>query len=520
MEQWIEDDLLQFQNMYTRYSQDDPALGSCAMMMVKILNGLSEMTFTQFHRYEKKMLWKAMRLFSGQCIEQIGIAADKEGTNKKEYIEDLEVSISEIAEVYRNTMGDVSNVERQTFQSLAVDAKMYDLSPKLCAFYSSILEKVVAMFQEDGMEYAFVLHPMLRSTIEAKVLLEKRENSGKVVIIYIPEEVMEKFDLVCICLIHETFHILTKKERNRQKRMICFMNQMIWQTQNLIFENVFFGAEDRVIKEKLMTRWFDEIKQQIGKYKKEDSNKKAFYGERVRIEAENKIKDCLKKINTNLENDVEKIAVESKKYKDYTDFVQHKTAIMNNINNIKNNIFYIASENKIAVLCERLMFLYRETYADIACILLLEIDQHSYDKAFEDSIRFKYNTMYWDDVRELREKLVGKVISEKISSAQQDSWIQYMNQVTPNSAQSDSRQNCEQKEAKSNRQNEGGYVNLFVDEYIKRNFMQYLRHCADDFLTRLQYVDGVETFRQYIREVITGESQQLLIKILGGDIVK
>lgn len=512
MEQWIKSDLKQFQKMYQKYNRHDSALGNCAMMMVKILNGLSEMTITQFHRYEKKMLWKAMELFSRQCIEQINIAAQcQDDLDKKEYIEDLEISISEIAEVYRNTMGDVSNVERQMFQSLAVDAKMYDLSPKLCAFYSSILEKVVAMFAEEGKDYAFVLHPMLRNTIEAKVLLKTRRQSGMVVIIYIPEGVIEQFDLVCVCLIHETFHVLTQKERNRQKRMVCFMKQMILQIQRLIFEGVNFGTEDVEIKDNLKKQWFVGMKQKISEYQNGNADDNTFYGEQARIEIEKKMKECLAGININLENEVKEMAFKVNKYKDFYDFQQQTDRVLKNINILRGNIFEIACKNKITVLCDTLMFLYRETYADIACIMLLEINLFTYDKAFEDSIRFQRNDSFVDEIRILRERLVSDAVSKKINTWNEGQEV-IVNPVSENSVNGNSKI--------EGRQNKEGYDNICVDTHFRKIFAEYLDACAEDLSIRLQSIRGIESFRKYMVGIITGKPQNSLEKVLKGDVAQ
>lgn len=514
MEQWVIDNLKKYQEMYKHHNQKDSALRSCALTMVKILNGLSEMDCTQFHEYERKMLWRAMELFSEQCIDQMYIAYECGNVlKKKEYIEDIEASISAMAEVYRDVMGGVSDAERQMFQSLSVDMKMYDLSPKLCAFYSSILDRVVEMFKDGGMEYAFVLHPMLRSTTEAKVLLEKREQSGKVVIVYLSESLMEKFDSTSICLIHEAFHVLTKSERNRKERMVSFALQMMEHTQRLVFDGVSFGAEDKKIKEELTKRWLGGLKQWIVQVRKEDKDDKSFYGKRAEEEVNNRLMKCLEEINEKLEDTVKEFANKWFIYTDYEAFQKNAEATQYIIKQIRSNVFQIASEGKIQKMSNEIMLLYREAYADIACILLLEIDKECYDKAFTDSIRFRYNVPYEDSIRELRESLVAEIVSKHISLERRGSWEQCMAQSEPESQKGEQTQQFSEE---NSGQIGEDHVNMGLNQFIRGFFTRYLDKCAYEFSDRLRGINDIEVFRERMREVVTGENQQLLGDILGG----
>lgn len=512
MNEWVTDNLRKYQDIYLQHNGKELALSNCAIAMMKILNGLSEMTFTKFHRYEKKMLWGAMELFSKQCIQQIDIALNcQEVEQKKEYIVDIESSISEMENVYKNIMGAVSNVERQMFQSLSVDIKIHALSPKLCAFYSTILEKVVSMFREDGMEYAFILHPTLHSTIEAKVLLEKREQSGKVVIIYVSENVIEEFDLVSICLLHEAFHVLTKAERMREKRAQYFTVQMLEQVRRLVFQNVVFAINDHEIKEELTSHWFEGVREQMKEYAQRDKENKSFYGQSIKIEVENRFKEYLRGIDANLENIVMDIVFKNKKFHNYSEYRQQAQEVEENVKKIKSNIFFIMSENLITEIANQIMFIYREAYADIACILLLEIEPELYQMAFLHSIQFQYDTSYVDDAKCLRESLVTKTVAANISTKYQEAWKSYLNTPEIEGIQQEIGENTLPKEE--------FYDKIKVGSRTKGVYEEYLMKCANAFSRRLQDIEGIEEFRVYMHKVITGSPQQLLRDILGGDAI-
>lgn len=513
MDQWLTDNLLKFQSIYMQYNQSEAALCSCAMTMMKILNGLSEMAYTKFHRYEKKMLWTAMELFSKQCIQQIQIALEcSEVERKREYIVDIESSISEMTDVYKNIMGGVSNAERQMFQSLSVDIKIHDLSPKLCAFYSSILEAVVTMFKENGMEYAFVLHPVLHSTIEAKVLLEKREQSGKVVIIYVSENVIEEFDLVSICLLHEAFHVLTKSERMRSNRARCFLLQMVEQMGYQIFHDVSFRRNDPEIKEMLLKYWFREVKEQLMQFGQRAEDDKGFYARQIAIEIENKVKEYLRDVDTDAENVIMDTISQSKGVTNYSNYLDQAHDAEKNSKKIRRNIFYIVSENLIAEIAERIMFIYRETYADIACILLLQLRPELYQNAFLNSIQFQHDTTYVDDAKMLRESLVATVVSREICTELKEPWKHYADSLNGEIGR-------QEKSEESHLSSEIYRDIIKINSNTRKMYEDYLIKCASALSMRLQNINGIIEFRKRMDRVITGDYQQLLKSILSGDAV-
>lgn len=515
MDEWVTRNLKQYQEIYLRCNQNESALSICAMTMMKILNGLAEVSYTEFHRYEKKMLWRAMKLFSEQCIQQIDIAlACPVVEKKKEYISDIEFSITEIADVYKNIMGESSNAERQMFQSLSVDIKIHDLSPKLCAFYSSILEEVVEMFREDGAEYAFVLHPVLQSTIEAKVLLEKREQSGKVVIIYVSESVIEEFDLVSICLLHEAFHVLTKSERMRRERAKNFLLQMTEQTRRKIFEDVSFEANDHEVKEQLCKLWFRGVEELLEEFSRRDCNDKRFYGQNIKDEVENKIKEYLRYVSRELENTLPDVVFKMQIAQEYVGYQKQASVVEKAMEKIRDNIFYIVSENLISEIANQIMFIYREAYADISCILLLKIEPSLYHRAFIRSIQFEYSeSAYVDDAKELRENLVAEIVARNISSEARILWAEFCDYRVLHYKET------EQKRAEKQLPTNELCGTIKVNAVFRRKYEDYLTMCARSFSARLDGIEGIARFRERMGHVIMDSTQEVLQGILAGDIL-
>lgn len=516
MEQWIEEKLNLYKNIYEQSVESEVAISHCALSMAKILNGLSEMSYTQFHKYEKKMLWSAIELFSEQCIEQIRFALGcKNVIEKKEVITDIEKSISQIMEVCRNIFDGTANAERQMFQSLSVDANLYELSPKLCAFYASILKQTITLFAEKGQRYAFVIHPTLRSTIEARILLKSRNKSGRVVIVYISESVIEEFKLVPICLIHEAFHVITKKERHRQLRAKYFVLHMMLYIERYLFQGVVVSDDDAKnskIKQKIMEDCFKKILKLGKSYDKEPKDSKRFYSKNLKREVCKVLKDDLISLTGNLEEMVSKCLCEKQGEEIYSSFQQNFFKAKEITNQIRHNLNDIISNNKVLFLANHLMHIYRETYADIACILMLDLTPEQYGDAFVRSIQFDYDKENYLDIdKVVREYLVAQAVASVVMPEQKIEWKEYLEKTQgylPKSME---------KHEECYGQGSDDYdkiIKMAITEQSLFFYKEYLQECAKSLSERLWEMQGVERFRGFIKKVIIGDSSKLLLDIL------
>lgn len=529
MEQWMDRNISIYKDIYKNNCDKEIAISHCTLSMVKILNGLSEMNHTEFYKYEKKMLWNAMELFSAQCIERIyyalalNCAETGNVERKKRVISDIENSISQMTEVCKNIFDTTANAERQMFQSLSIDTNMYELSPKLCAFYSSMLEKVVALFTEGKREYAFVMHPTLRSTIEARLLLETREESGKVVIIYISESVIEKFNLVPVCLMHEAFHVITKQERHRKSRAINFLENMSECMEHFLFSDVVFSEDlesDSHTKEELMNFWFGDVRKLVQEWKQEPEGSKRFYSKNLVKDVTDKIRKCLAVISANLEKTIFQFACEEAIKKDYASFKGEIERISGITDQIRVNLNNIILSNKVSEAASLLIFLYRETYADIACLLMLELDAGQYASAFADSIQFDYDRANYRDInREVREHLVAKIMSDFLpeGSKWKERLAEIEGQVIWHPGPSDETEKSGKQGRQSSKKHDRIMAEIMSVKMLQR-FWKYLDECAEDFHIRLCGLSGIQEFRNSMKNVITGDTDQLLIDILSGNV--
>lgn len=517
-ENWIETDIEEYKQIILKNRDKEIALCHYALNMIKILNGLSEIGMTDFYEYEREILWDAIKLFSNHCKEQIVYALNCNVVReKKRIIIDIEDSIVQIMDVCKTIFQGTASAERKMFQNTLVDKNLFELSPKLCALYSGILKKVVQLFA-DG-EYAFVIYPTLRSTTEAKTLLKTRTKPGKVVIVCISENNIDLFSSMPICLVHEAFHVITREERLRKKRAAYLAVNLIEYMELFLFHKVEFPEKEKgqEIKKNLITYWFDDVKSMMKHWSARANDDKLFYSENIEEELINKIKKCLANINVNLENDMLECSYDIYKTDGYAIFRRDMLQLKEITNQIRDNTNQIIFGNLTSQVVYLLMFLYRETYADIACILTLNLNVDQYKEAFHDSIQLDYNKETFTDITKwAREYLVARTLSRIFPENR--AWENYLKELIKTTMKLYKNQpRADKKSENQARQNSTDcdrILSVYLTNATLIQFGNYLDEFAKLFLKRLEKIDNIDDFRQYTRRILTADRDQLLIDIL------
>lgn len=511
-DEWIVVNLEKYKKIYDRFKvRNEKALASCAFSYIKILNSIVGMEYSQFHSYEKTMLWETMRLFSQQCIQQLEKAEMcNDTTIKRELIEDIEKSIIKIFEVYRNIVDGTSEMNRQIIQNTSIDTSMFELSPKVSIYFAKMLEKLRRLiYDRNKIEYSFVLLPSLHSRIHAEVLLEKKESSGKVMVIYIPESAVDNFRLMTVSLIHEGFHILTKEQRNRKARARLFTECIKICLNENLFKNL--PIED-TIKERVSENWYQEMDAWMEELDKEPEDSKVFYGDRFRKSMGIKVYKCLQDLNLQLQEEPLEIVRKSLDNRSYEEFQKKYNMISRMMKNVQLNLFYLVSGNRVSGMMEVLMEIFKETYADMACILTLEITPEIYQSAFRDSISFQNIRNYKDMVCLVRALLVADVVRKYFTCEERKAWEQFYKKELKKyqmNIQSLERQRAEQND-------ENPYVVIIPNFEMLEYFSEYLRIAASDFYDMLQKISKVDQFRDEVKGMLGKPAEQTLLEILKG----
>lgn len=511
---WIEKEIILFKEEYTQIGENEIALKGYLGTMIRLLNGMAEIYYTQFHIYQKQILGKSMKLFCEYCLEQIQEARYcNDVLQKKKYIDDIEMAISEIIKVYRESIAGIGHADRRVFQSLPLDDNIYEISPKICAFYSHILEKLDELFEEKS-TYAFVPHYTLKSATEAKVLFNERVKTGKIVIIYISDGIFEKIDVASVCLIHEAFHVLSRKSRLRRDRALCFVAQMLLHVKQQLFKNIEFTKEhDENIKQDLMEFWFGEIYKEAGTYSDKPWNDKEFYGEVIKKKISKKIYEALVHVNNNLNENVMRTVTNYNKIDNYERYVKIYRDTKEKIEVIRQNLLGMIFCNNVEKVSDLFMKIFHEIYADIACVLTCDLEPQKYRKAFDESILFSYDKGNFYDVnRSLRMRLVAESVISLTSKEVGEKWKEELESM---SHPVNSGHNMEYV---SNGQNQLEYVNVLLGTQMYKLFANYAERCADALKKELMGLHNSQNFCSYIKNIIASPSEQFITDILLGNI--
>ena len=110
--------------------------------------------------------------------------------------------------------------ERQFIQAPAFNATLFDIPPKLLAFYAAIADKIKQVLDdEDGKRsFFFLFSPDFRPDIYVSRICGKEDSKYEIYIIYLNEKMFYDPTLVVETMCHEIAHYVGKHSRLRQKR--------------------------------------------------------------------------------------------------------------------------------------------------------------------------------------------------------------------------------------------------------------------------------------------------------------
>lgn len=513
--QWITEKIMELKRLHNECGMDEIALSRYISYMIRMLNGLAQMEYAEFHFYEKLILRDALEIFVQHFIGQAEVARfEQEVSKKRALLDDIENAVESMTSVYKNVIDSTANSDRQMLSSITIDTSIYELSPKICAFYSFILNKLVKMFEEGSKKYAFVLHPTLRNITETRVMFEQRKESGKVVIIYISESNIEMFDVVSVFLLHESFHVLTKQERKRKKRLGAFIQLMLAGMKQLLFKDIEFDEKE---KENLLQIFFSDCKSEAAKWNMEEEEHRGFYSSEVKQWAISYFHKRLQHINISLDEWVRKAIFRDFSGLDYDKFKKKSEIEERCINGIKENLSRVMLENKVSTLSKQFLFLFREIYADIACILTLQLEPDDYVDAFEKSKQFHSDKEYYDSTRIVRNYVVALSVLNYMPMEKKIQWSGYAQKLQSGFSKKDSALSDE-KEDKKDSTFHKTYAMLDITPQMQKALREYAKECASAFSRRVESIESIQAFRNYMLNIRNGDKTELLGKIMVGDL--
>lgn len=503
-------------------STEERALSSYIISVIRLLNGMAQIMNGGFHRYERIILENSVELFCNHFKEQVQCAINcvESVERKNEIIMDIEDAVMQIAQVYKNVVDSTANADKRMFMSLAVDTSLYEFSPKLCGLYAFVLQRLVKLYDVSGtrqQDYAFLIHPTLENNIKAKVLFKKRENSGKVVVVYIPVNILDQTDLVPVIALHEAFHVLTKKERERKRRAELLMKVALMGIGDQLFVNVTLCVTDRNLdlrrKSELMEVWFGNIRDEFMRHCDQcDEDNRCWYSENVLQDITQKLINGLKKVIEYLQQGELATLYMCDDESEFGQCVEEYERMREQGKNIWNNAYEMIIGDVLYQMLNRYMRIFREAYADVACIVTARLSPELYDKAFECSIQFKMRNNDFEDVdREMRRMLVYDTIIVHSDNAFSQMWSKNKKNNYEKNPNFGNPWYFNENILKYPRQK---WINYDKIPMIYQDYFFYLSKCFGN-LKSINQNPGIRQFRDKLNNITANRDKDFLA-ILGG----
>lgn len=520
-DEWIKDSIYQLRGLYAKCKyNDEKALTFYIAGFIKILNSIGELQTTYFHHYEWRVLWYPMKLFAKYFIEQIEdiIVKNYSYEEKNRKIGDVENSLANISEVYRNLIDGTVNSDRRMMTTLGIDTNLYELSPKLCSFYSVMLSQMVKVFdytegKPDNRKYSFILYPTFRRYTEMKLLFEEKQSNGKIAVINISNSIIEKYRIIPVILGHEMFHVLLRKQHLAKERALCLFRVMNIYITRMLFKGVVFNEDDREkdssIKKGLINKWFSNAGDKARQIKAMDDDARDLYSEPIKEKCIEYINKNLKAIIGTLEEDLKFTIYSQNKLREYKDYENLNKNIKKNKALISSNIFNENANQKISDYCDKVMGLFREVFSDIACLLTLNISPDLYREAFFESEFFSSGNTYKDIFRYTRITFVSDVLKEYGNENYYHAWKELNN---------DAELILKSLNRSSNEKTCIGYDSyVIINADYDKVFLEYYRDCArqiNDFIAT--HRDKVTGIQNVINDLIGTNQETFLKDVLSG----
>lgn len=506
---WIKEEIGSLKNWYEKCVEtEDEALASYVMCLIRLLNNLVQIEQATLHRYEAQILVQPMRLFSKYFekeVQNILELSNDDIARKEEKIEDIEEAICRVADIYENVLNGTANTDSQMFLSVPINSSVYSLPPQLYARYSEMIQNLTIAFDDDGsyeVKYAFFLNPTMSRRLWAELLFKKREKPGKVIIIDIPVRILEEHKNLSIYIIHEMFHVLTAKQRNRPARAAVLAEHAVRQVGLRIFEKVDL---DNGIKKKLISKWF----QNVGKVVKEvlEENKKRhledgvneidskdLYARNISRLLEEKIIEDLLNVKENLYSDLLKYLKDhenQKKRGEFLRFYNFNEQIITAEKRILANINNMLQQRTVNYILDRMIFIFKETYADVACLTIVpDISLNDYENAFRSSMQYMVDQdQFNEDTNRLyRQSLVETVVSYGLSEdedllewagIQYEKYREKLHRIQMKEREGEEVEK-EMSTVNTGATNGRGLSKSFLTEEMYIDYVQYLWKCRED----------------------------------------
>lgn len=322
--------------------------------------------------------------FLEQVSECLELEENASGT-RTGIIQDIEKSLIEFDGFFDAIVRSTNYADRILIQTAPMDTAMRYVSPKLCTYYSLLLDSYVKLISgEQNGGYAFCVYPSLNQVAEAHILFQTRQKSGKVCVIRVPGRHFSNVKMIRTWLMHEMFHVIPSENmRLREKRHGPYLYMILYRLEVCLLkgcDRTKFSIDEKEVRKLLIEPVMGKITAEL---EKQEKNKRIFYSESLKNICVKEIRNLLYEIQeTGQERFIEYVIEKSGKERVFNS-MSKLPAIRNNFVQIRSNIYQIIANSEIENICNFYMNVFREVFADLFTVITLHLSKNGYFNALE-----------------------------------------------------------------------------------------------------------------------------------------
>lgn len=352
----------------------------CLIKMYKAYYKIEE---TEMLSYVKQIMAPAFPLVVDYFVEMVDACLNSESDmDKARMRQDIEESVVNFSQVFEEIIHSTNGADRMLVQTAPIDIGIRYAAPKLCAYYTSILNSMAQIFEKPGeKKYAFCVYPTQISCAEAVLLFSTMNKSGKVCIIRVPGHKIAHIQYLRQLLMHEFFHVLPSSLRLRKKRASALLYVCLNGISSEMFQGCSLSSEER---ERLRIMLFAEVKTKIkSELKGKEELDRIYYSKNIHDLYVKILQKQMYRIQGKSVDDFEKQLENEEKHCTYEAYHNHKERARTIFSLVRANVQYTSLD--LTEKCRYYMDLFREVYADVLSVITLRLQVRSYFGGFQYS---------------------------------------------------------------------------------------------------------------------------------------
>lgn len=374
-------------------SREDVLYYYCICMQ-KLCKVCQKVEITEMLSYIRQIIFPAFPLvlqhFNEQAIEYF---QTNDFEARARILEDIEISVETFGEVWEAISQSTNAADRMLIQSAPIGS-IRQVPIKACAYYSSMLNDLAIIFQQDEVcEYGFSVYPSFGKRPEAILLFMERKKKGKVGIIRIPEKDISDIQYLRMLISHEFYHIVPGSNlRYRQERAIALESILLYALR----EKIFYGIQVKPETQKRLELYlFSDCIAKFARMRVNiDGGDRKFYStEMLESYSDYLIKHVLQILSmpsTYLWN-----ALWGDEYfPDFQAYKLVKDSFEENYQIIQDNVLNLFASAEIPKLCRFYCDVFREVYADLLSVISFQVSADEYISSFCYSVSRSEDSLF------------------------------------------------------------------------------------------------------------------------------